>query len=367
MHQNDERFYINEKGEMPQHLKNENIIKNLGDKISFLDEFHEGLAVFMIKNNDSFQWGFMNKKGQNNFNKLFEYASVFKDGVAIIKENGKFGAIDKKGNYILKPNYEGVGGVLNGKAWIKRNEYWNFINIKSLKNITNQPFKIFGETNKNGIQWVEEYNEDSKEVKRAFMNMDGEIITDWFSNATNFNDTLARFEKDSFWGVINDKGQIILPNKYDYITDFSEDLAGFTNTEAGSFGKWGYINMKNEIMISQKFNHALSFKNGMAQVWNQDNLKGFINKQGKLVIPYQYQYVNDFSEGLAAVRDEKENLWGFINISGEWIIPPRYEKVLPFEDEPYSGGFSGNIAKVKLNGREFFIDKKGTCVIGCLE
>ena len=102
----------------------------------------------------------------------------------------------------------------------------------------------------------------------------------------------------------------------------------------------------------------------MAEVRNKKEKIGFIDRKGSLVIDYQFQSTQGFYEGLAAVK--KKEKWGFINTRGIEVIPFRYDNVVAFPDDPMASGFSGGKAKVKLDGFEFFIDKKGNCVLGCL-
>ncbi|MFM7768922.1 MAG: WG repeat-containing protein, partial [Bacteroidota bacterium] len=55
-----------------------------------------------------------------------------------------------------------------------------------------------------------------------------------------------------------------------------------------------------------------------------------------------------YSESLAPVK--KNNFWGYISQKGSIVITPKYDK---------AEGFKNGIAKVKLAGREFYIDAKG--------
>ncbi len=75
---------------------------------------------------------------------------------------------------------------------------------------------------------------------------------------------------------------------------------------------------------------------------------GFIDLNGLLVIPSEYQHVDLFSEGLAAV--EYKGSWGYINKAGEWAIQPAFE-----EARSFSEGF----AAVKNKGLWGYIDKSG--------
>ena len=72
----------------------------------------------------------------------------------------------------------------------------------------------------------------------------------------------------------------------------------------------------------------------------------------------KYDYIDDFSEGLAKVfigeidefGDIKEGKYGYINKEGKEVIPLKYDYIYPFENGK---------AKVELNGEEFYINTKG--------
>ena len=61
------------------------------------------------------------------------------------------------------------------------------------------------------------------------------------------------------------------------------------------------------------------------------------------------------SEGLAPVRFNDK--WGFIDKTGKEVIPFRYDYALDFSAE--------GIAHVKFEGMWFYINKKGECVTNC--
>lgn len=83
--------------------------------------------------------------------------------------------------------------------------------------------------------------------------------------------------------------------------------------------------------------------------------RGFINKDGKVVVPIIYDYVEDFSEGYAAVGINGK--YGFINRSGKLVIPLEYDNIR---------GFEGKLAPVAKQGKWGYIDKSGEEVIPLL-
>jgi hypothetical protein len=78
-------------------------------------EFSEGHAF--VK--DSTGWYMINKKGERMSREIFEYASDFKEGLAIIKnEKGLLGFLDTLGNIAIKPIYNTVRNFSEGLAFV---------------------------------------------------------------------------------------------------------------------------------------------------------------------------------------------------------------------------------------------------------
>jgi hypothetical protein len=75
---------------------------------------------------------------------------------------------------------------------------------------------------------------------------------------------------------------------------------------------------------------------------------GYINAKGETIISPTYWNGNDFSEGLAAVR--QNGYYGFINGKGDFVIKPEYE---------LATSFLNGLAAVYKNGKVIFIDKEG--------
>ena len=66
------------------------------------------------------------------------------------------------------------------------------------------------------------------------------------------------------------------------------------------------------------------------------------------VIPSRLENANDFKEGLALIEDRENHKYGYINKQGKIVIPCIYDK---------ADDFSNGMATVMLDGIEFYIDK----------
>lgn len=94
------------------------------------------------------------------------------------------------------------------------------------------------------------------------------------------------------------------------------------------------------------------FYEGLAYVQKDRwGLYGYIDEEGNVVIDFQFDYANDFSEGLAVVRIE--NSYGYIDKEGNIVIEP----ILDF-----AGSFRNGKAHVQINYHEYYIDKDGNII-----
>jgi hypothetical protein len=119
-------------------------------------------------------------------------------------------------------------------------------------------------------------------------------------------------------GMVNVKGELVVPAEYDFSSGFSEGLAGLSSVDRQeSF----YINTRGQKVFELDYNenkYPSRFSHGLARVKKND-LFGYINRKGSIVIDPTYVEASDFSEGLAAVKVGDE--LGFIDTEGMIVIP----------------------------------------------
>ena len=102
-----------------------------------------------------------------------------------------------------------------------------------------------------------------------------------------------------------------------------------------------------EVVIPFKYDEVRYFSEGLAGV-ELNGKWGFINKSGKEVTPIKYDEVESFSEGLAKV--ELNDRCGYINRSGKEVTPLKYD---------YADDFSGGLAEVELEDKIGYVNKEG--------
>jgi hypothetical protein len=125
--------------------------------------------------------------------------------------------------------------------------------------------------------------------------------------------------------------------------------------------KWGYIDATGTTKIPFKYEEVSYFNEGLAPV-KLNGKWGYINKTGATVIPFKYDYAVNFFDGLAQV--ELAGKVGFINKTGVAIVPIKYDKQTDanYKDCIHCGplySFQDGKATVVLDGKCGNVDAKG--------
>lgn len=145
-------------------------------------------------------------------------------------------------------------------------------------------------------------------------------------NTISAQNYVAAVLDKEFWGFIDEKGNYILQPMYNAARDFSSGIGLIKN-----LGDWYYVD-KDGIIINSTSDYITryDFSEKLARI-EQNNLWGYINTSGEMVIQPQFTDANDFKNGYAAVRSG--SLWGFINTKGNYIIEPQFKDAKNFEND----------------------------------
>jgi len=100
--------------------------KTLSAKYDDIAEFSEGLAI--VKKNNLF--GAINLNGQEIIKPSFDMISDYTEGLAVVLKNAKYGFLDKQGFVAIAPIYDWVSSFKNGQARAQFNKLYGVINRK---------------------------------------------------------------------------------------------------------------------------------------------------------------------------------------------------------------------------------------------
>lgn len=261
-------------------------------------------------------------------------------GCIYVLQDGLWGLLDLEGNAVIAPEWDALHALDDGRT------LWKAFRGEMVTNWSNG-FAEPGE----GL-WAL-YSADGTELSPL----------QWTKIGT-LTDGLMIVEKDDLKGVLNARGEIVIPVEWEYIQGPRfERLVVTGNGRHAVLDTTGaqiipltaclgmYVNGDGTVRIRKGTGdpehdemHSTigvfdltgreitpciwggigNFSEGLAPVYD-GNAWGYINLQGELVIPCVWAYAQEFYDGYAVVRDEC--LYGVIDTTGEEVEPCVWERL----------------------------------------
>ena len=302
----------------------------------------------------------------------------------------KFGLLNKKEEFVLPAVYDYICNPIdiNGaKCFIVKKESKSY-----LVNESGEILCDYGEVNFINTKFAHDkdgtlfYRKD-KEIKEAFP---ASVEYEKFENVDLSKGLFALIKGDKMAFADAFNGKILTDFIFDSYYDYNES-EGLICTRIDD--KFGTINLKGEIVHQFKFSDSLDFKDGLAwayddadgkfivdsqghslfpasdfdtvgwrgffEVANEDREVALVSKEGKLLTPFQYVSIQDFSEGLA-VALTKDYKFVYLDESGH--------VALKLDDNiKDADNFKNGLAIVRNQNKKYgFINKRGELVIDFL-
>ena len=139
-------------------------------------------------------------------------------------------------------------------------------------------------------------------------------------------------EKNRKYGVVSEKGTIILPLKYSFIDSNKNGYTVTLNDKTGLFNSEG----KEIIPISYHWIYTDKIDDNIPIVAELDGKEGYINTKNEWVIPPTYRDAFAFRQGLAKVMEVRDYI--YINLKGEPVIQDFDANVIEPSDNTYIVG-----------------------------
>jgi len=345
-------------------------------------DFSEGMCLAQFNG----KCGFIDRSGKFIVQPGFRYLGNFVEGLACAEMDNKYCFINRSGEIVIPPVFDNAtdfdGGVahaeLDGRSCII-NPIGSVVFISAEKKDGDSHFeeeKIgrFAD----GLALVSgRYLAPLSDCSHDHPGCNGVCADDPCSCPRS---SLVCEKCSSNYGYyINKVGkQIQMPQGIVGIGDFSEGLALVgeprTRWEDGqTYYRMGYINTQGEVVIAPQYDSAEDFADATARVYTgqeewrlidkegnfvdapgsddssvsgrdvnaQGGLRrieaaglfGFADEQGNVVIEPKFEWVDNFSHGMARfkVSELSGAKWGFIDKTGETVIPPQFDDAQDFE------------------------------------
>lgn len=337
------------------------------------------------------KWGLIDNKGNEITRFIYDnISSDFLDGYSVMLNN-KFGIIDVNGKEIIPNIYEDIYSVsfnnneendfnkykslfYNDIIAVKLNNKWGYLNRNNI-NIT----PIIYDTIKNfneEVAIVGKYIFFGKRKKLMYglVNKNGKEITSLsYDNIVDYNGGIAAVEITEYFEVNKNNRKEgeeakITFTKIDYSSINYDEKIDLLYCQSGkveddkyiakskyiAIRKWGYIDNNGKIIIPIQYAEAYNFVDGIAKICNakltysseygyvylSSHKYRLINNKGESVSK-EYEDIRVLRNGFARVKQNGN--WGLVNMKGEEITPLIYE-------DDYLGYF--------INGFSIAIEKK---------
>ncbi len=231
---------------------------------------------------------------------------IFTDGIATIAKDGKYGLVNKLGEYIVEPIYDYIAEFHEGMCAFFIQDISNGVKI--------------GYFNNKGEVAIEPIPADLQ-------------LNSGYSYDYNFYNGLAMYRQPQTYkyGFIDKSGNFVIEPVYEWAGAFNDKLAPVTKGD-----KFGYINTLGTLVIPYKYVFAEVFSDGLAAVYNGTSW-GYIDETGNYVIPSQFgsfeghdgeEVANPFIDGYAAVYLGKGQAYRSDVYKGQFALIDKTGKIL---------------------------------------
>lgn len=178
----------------------------------------------------------------------------------------------------------------------------------------------------------------------------------------NFSDTeawgiyaMADGMSEPRWGFINERGEEVVPPRYEYVQDYLEtDSCAFILKARDSINVvdnvyFGLLDNRGREIIPPRY-ASIGFTHEYFVVSRASIPVFYYDNKGRQVFVNRTK-PRPFSEGLSFFRDPGNGYWGYIDTLGTVVIRPQFKK---------ASIFSGGLAKVvDTLGKVLFVGKNG--------
>lgn len=205
------------------------------------------------------------------------------------------------------------------------------------------------------------YEDDCKPPKSSYPEVDCTTDSNYFLGLNKNRDVQA---------LLNKQGKVIASLKgYDSVSwSFSDGLMAVMKND-----KVGYINTQGKLVVPTVYDNLIDPDDKYDETWANDASEGrivvakngkygIIDTSNKVIMPFtsKYSFIDGLNDGRALVRS-KSGKYGFIDKDGKEVIPPKYEGTNGMLGGFY--GFSEGLAGMYDGKKWGYITKTGKVAV----
>ncbi|NME72372.1 WG repeat-containing protein [Flammeovirga aprica] len=301
--------------------------------------------------------------------------NVMKRDITCDKELKGFGIVPNDDiTYLVVPQGETIilqaeyKGYNNNYIRLERNEVGYFFDIRTQQDVKNS----FGLRYANdSYYWVRNskgvyvcYNYDGKVLMEpddydghavyTKNGLKGLVYNGYYTDAV-FDDIILKGDyflgqKDKKWAVFNHDLENYTDFDYSKIENLNENTFKlYVNADREDYKVLMEKRLYKKTLIGSNYDSTDTDKTEDKELhrfplyhpeeYEANVVYGFVDKEGELVIPFQFEEATTFINGIAIVKgrlnDSDSFLYGVINTEGNYIVPPIYSKINRIDDNHF--------------------------------
>ncbi|MFZ2269917.1 MAG: WG repeat-containing protein [Azonexus sp.] len=268
------------------------------------------------------------------------------DGPMIMKSDSGWGAIDGQGRWLIPPGFEKLRPFTNGVAQGRAKGEDIVLGrsgasrplpagFRFVESLGGERFAVAGEDESRNELRIE-YDLRSGEEHR---------VTRESRYGEKFQAGLSPAQDKDKWGLINTRGEWVVPAVYDRSPEPLEWNASFLGWKTGNYIKtsdsWsgnisGLLSPAGKEIIKPTFaDITLQNDTGLLETTaRHSNGHGLMAPDGREILPADYDQIRFAGDGwLRVVQNERK---GLMNARGEWILEPGPYRFYDLDRRPYS-------------------------------
>ncbi len=300
----------------------------------------------------------------------YERLYVCADGTLLLRnQNGMWGAVSPSGAELLPFVYPEIYDGDNGVFCVRQeNGYWRLMREQNIP------------VDDHGYELLSSFQEGRIAAKAngkwGFLDYDGNFaVPAVYEEVRPFSDGLAPVRKNGQWGFADTEGNEVIPPRFQGIVcGFREGIAAVQQGK-----KTAFIDRSGNTVFTKDISAVLPFQNGIAEVrktkkhlnvlssilygiglgmghiglppddiLQKNEKRGYINAQGKDIVPTKYDAVQTCHDGVIVVK--KGSHWGAFDTDGQRILEFKYDALRNFHD---------GLAAARQGNEWSLIDKQG--------
>lgn len=324
---------------------------------------NQELLPFATQDNTGKHWGYLNQQGKVVIKPAYDSAEAFnKEGLAIVSvvsgESAAYGVINESGTFVIPAVYDQLVSFGDQLFEASRGEATTLLDRQGNAVVSFEKSSI--------SHLAEGLAAFTQNGLYGYLDHTGKVaIKPAYKSADEFKDGVALVVLTSgHYATINKKGEIVqqwpwMEEQMD-VYNLQDGIAPYYDENTS---KYGYVDVNGKIVIPAKFREATAFYHGVAAVDTNDEgyeaKMGLMNRQGEFVVKPAYSVISYLNNGLWAVGkgngnsdipDRFTSHYALVDQSGKFLTEMVYDTILPFE---------GDYAVAQSGLSTFFMDRKG--------